>query len=186
MDELGGESGGALTNLKKAGAESLNRTPALLREASQCAGVIPPSVLLRPFLRRVRGDRRTPDFFRMFRIFSQILTCFSHFLGFLNHLGYFYRFFSLLGRFFLDFFWIFPRFWQDFWSIFRTFGLNRASVLKPTKHCARMNFQGRLLKKHMKFRIFLKEKIKEIIELEKTSQKSTQKSDLGGSWASFG
>ena len=39
-DELGGESGGALTNLKKAGAESLNRTPALLREASQCAGVL--------------------------------------------------------------------------------------------------------------------------------------------------
>ena len=35
LDELGGESGGALTNLKKAGAESLNRTPALLREASQ-------------------------------------------------------------------------------------------------------------------------------------------------------
>ena len=44
-DELGGESGGALTNLKKAGAESLNRTPALLREASQCTGVPPPSVL---------------------------------------------------------------------------------------------------------------------------------------------
>ena len=40
LDELGGESGGALTNLKKAGAESLNRTPALLREASQCAGVL--------------------------------------------------------------------------------------------------------------------------------------------------
>ena len=37
-DELGGESGGALTNLRKAGAESLNRTPALLREASRCAG----------------------------------------------------------------------------------------------------------------------------------------------------
>ena len=44
LDELGGESGGALTNLKKAGAESLNRTPALLREASQCAGVpLPPA-----------------------------------------------------------------------------------------------------------------------------------------------
>ena len=40
LDELGGKSGGALTNLKKAGAESLNRTPALLREASQCAGVL--------------------------------------------------------------------------------------------------------------------------------------------------
>ena len=35
LDELGRESGRALTNLKKAGAESLNRTPALLREASQ-------------------------------------------------------------------------------------------------------------------------------------------------------
>ena len=40
LDELGGKSGGALTNLKKAGAESLNRTPALLREASQCAGIL--------------------------------------------------------------------------------------------------------------------------------------------------
>ena len=35
LDELGKESGGAWTDLKKAGAESLNRTPALLREASQ-------------------------------------------------------------------------------------------------------------------------------------------------------
>ena len=35
LDELGGESAGTLTTLKKAGAESLNRTPALLREASQ-------------------------------------------------------------------------------------------------------------------------------------------------------
>ena len=35
LDELGKESGGALTDLKNAGAESLNRTPALLREASQ-------------------------------------------------------------------------------------------------------------------------------------------------------
>ena len=40
LDELGGESGRAMTDLKKAGAESLNRTPALLREASQCAGVL--------------------------------------------------------------------------------------------------------------------------------------------------
>ena len=40
LDELGAESAGALTNLKTAGAESLNRTPALLREASQCAGVL--------------------------------------------------------------------------------------------------------------------------------------------------
>ena len=40
LDELGGESGSALTDLKNAGAESLNRTPALLREASQCAGVL--------------------------------------------------------------------------------------------------------------------------------------------------
>ena len=38
--ELGGESGSALTDLKNAGAQSLNRTPALLREASQCAGVL--------------------------------------------------------------------------------------------------------------------------------------------------
>ena len=40
LDEWGSKSGGALTTLKKAGAESLNRTPALLREASQCAGVL--------------------------------------------------------------------------------------------------------------------------------------------------
>ena len=41
LDELGGESAEALTGLKKAGAKSLNRTPALLREASQYAGVLP-------------------------------------------------------------------------------------------------------------------------------------------------
>ena len=40
LNELGGESGSALTDLKNAGAQSLNRTPALLREASQCAGVL--------------------------------------------------------------------------------------------------------------------------------------------------
>ena len=40
LNELGGESGNALTDLKNAGAQSLNRTPALLREASQCAGVL--------------------------------------------------------------------------------------------------------------------------------------------------
>ena len=42
LDELGEESGGALANLKKTGAESLNRTHALLPEASQCAGVSSP------------------------------------------------------------------------------------------------------------------------------------------------
>ena len=38
LEQFGGESAGTLTTLKKAGAESLNRTPVLLREASQCAG----------------------------------------------------------------------------------------------------------------------------------------------------
>ena len=55
LDELGGESGGALTNLKKAGAESLNRTPALLREASQCTGVPVPPARLNVFLRLFRA-----------------------------------------------------------------------------------------------------------------------------------
>ena len=46
LDDLGGESGGALVNLKKAGAESLNRTPrAAPRSVSMRGGPPPPSVM---------------------------------------------------------------------------------------------------------------------------------------------
>ena len=39
--KIGEESGRVLKNLKRAATEFLNRTPALIREASQYAGVLP-------------------------------------------------------------------------------------------------------------------------------------------------
>ena len=109
------------------------------RGASQCAGVSPLRVLddsfinaslvlllegLRPFLRRLRGGRRTfdpPPCWTIFRTFLQFFTFFSHFGRILSHHCIFYRFFLIFHRFWEDFGWIWGTCWQDFSKIFRIF-----------------------------------------------------------------
>ena len=106
------------------------------RGASQCAGVSPLRVLddsfinpslvlllerLRPFLRRLRGGRRPPDCWAIFRTFLQIFTFFRIFFAFWAHLkpslhflSIFFDFSSILGRFWMDFGKVWERFFEDF------------------------------------------------------------------------
>ena len=84
--------------------------------------------------------------------FSQFSAFWGLFGHILCHLGFFYRLFSILDRFCM----VFGRFWKGIWravsSIFHIFRTNCVCVWKSTKHLrGRMNFQGRLSKKHVNF-----------------------------------
>ena len=64
-------------------------------------------------------------------LFSYFFASVAHFLVFLSHLGFFYRFVLI----FLDFSSILGRFREDFSMIFDTFFETCQNVRKSTKHC---------------------------------------------------
>ena len=80
----------------------------------------------------------------------------------------------------------FGRVWGWIFDDFSHFFQNSDFTEKSTKHCVGAWILKVGSYKNMWNSGKIGAKIKEIIEFKKTSQKLTQKSDLGGSWASFG
>ena len=93
-----------------------------------------PSVLLweglRPFLRRVRGGRRT---FYYGRFWDHFLYFFA-FFSLLTSSWLFYRFFFSFHRFSVDFGRILGGFWDDVSTIFRVFLENRDFIKYSVLH----------------------------------------------------